>query len=207
MFRLRLLAALLVALSMGVSASAQQTGDQGNTGDQTGGAAGGETGIGTLDPEEAFSNVDRGDAVGATGETGTGFSDLSAANGGAGGLGGLGGFGGFGGGGGLGGLGGLFGGFNTGNTQSTQPAIRTRLRSAVQVAPRTPATVQRSATLRFRNLATRPELRGVGVRMEGRKAILTGQVVSDRHRRMSELLMQLEPGVREIDNQLTVVPQ
>lgn len=207
MFRFRFSAALLIAMSFGVTASAQQAGgdDQGSTGNT--GTGTGDSNFGTLNPDEAFSAVERGDTVGATSETGTGFSDLSVANGGGGGLGGLGGFGGFGGGG-LGGLGGLFGGgFNNGNNQSSQPAIRTRLRSAVQVAARTPSVVQRSAMMRFRNLATRPELRGVGVRMEGRKAILTGQVGSERDRRMSELLMQLEPGVREIDNQLTVAPQ
>lgn len=192
-------------------------GTTGGTSGQTGGTTGGSTGIGspttsgaggTLDPDAAFSQVERAETVGATGGTGSGFSQLSVGNqGGAGGTGGLGGFRGLGGGGigGLGGLSSLFGGLNT-QGQATKPAIRTRLRSAVQVERRAPAVIQSQVGERFASLA-RPELQGVNVTVEGRKGILTGVVQSDRHRRMSELLLRLEPGINEIENRLEVAAE
>ena len=48
-------------------------------------------------------------------------------------------------------------------------------------------------------------LRGIRVTMEGRTAVLTGQVSTERERRMSQLLVQLEPGVRQVDNRISVV--
>ena len=153
--------------------------------------------------EAAFSAVERGDAVGSTGGTGTGFSELSVGNQG-GGAGGLGGFRGLSGGGlgGLGGLSSLFGGLNS-QQQTTKPAIRTRLRSAVLYEPYPPERVERQVGQRFRSLS-QPAMRGVRVTMEGRKGILTGVVESERHQRMSEMLLRLEPGVREVDNQLRI---
>jgi hypothetical protein len=203
---LRSSAALLFLCLWTVSASAQQNG-------QTGGDGGTDTGTGTaapattLDAETAFSAIERGDTIGSTDSTGRGFSDASAATGGGGGGGGagLGGLGGFGGGG-FGGLGNLFGNFNTGG-QSTKPAIRTRMRSAINVQATPPARVQQIATLRFRSLATQPQLRGIQVAMQGKTAVISGVVSSDRDRRMSELLMRLEPGVQRVDNQVVVSPQ
>jgi hypothetical protein len=40
--------------------------------------------------------------------------------------------------------------------------------------------------------------------MDGATAILTGTAASEKDRRMSELLMRLEPGVRRIDNQVVI---
>jgi hypothetical protein len=201
-FLVRSSAALLFLCLWTASVSAQQNG-------QTGGdAADGGTGTGlatTLDADTAFSAIDRGDTIGSTASTGQGFSDASAATGGGGG-GGLGGLGGFGGGG-FGGLGNLFGNFNTGAGQSTKPAIRTRMRSAINVQATPPARVQQIATLRFRSLATQPQLRGIQVSMQGKTAVISGVVSSDRDRRMSELLMRLEPGVQRVDNQVVVALQ
>jgi hypothetical protein len=203
---LRSSAAFLFLCLWTASASAQQNGQTGgDTGD-----GGADTGTGTsapattLDAETAFSAIERGDTIGSTDSTGRGFSNASAATGGGGG-GGLGGQGGFGGGG-FGGLGNLFGNFNTGG-QSTKPAIRTRMRSAINVQATPPARVQQIATLRFRSLATQPQLRGIQVAMQGKTAVISGVVSSDRDRRMSELLMRLEPGVQRVDNQVVVSPQ
>jgi hypothetical protein len=44
----------------------------------------------------------------------------------------------------------------------------------------------------------------MNVTMEGRRAVVTGVVADDRQRRMSELLLRLEPGVSEIDNRIEV---
>ena len=210
---LRFSAALLLTLAMTVAVSAQQ-GDQttgGTTGTTTGTTG---TGIGTagtgslgvLDADQVFSGIERGDTVGSTANTGAGFTAVDANAGGAGGN-RAGGLGGFGGGGGLGGLGALFG-LGGGGGQTTQrPAIRTRLRSAINVQLNSPATVQRAATRRFRTLSSQPQMRGINVSMQGKTAVISGVVGSDRDRRMSELLMRLEPGVGRVDNQVIVIPQ
>ena len=155
-----------------------------------------------------FENVDRSGGIGATAQTGAGFSEVSAATGGtntgartSGGAGG--GFGGFGGG--FGGLGNFFSAFNGGGGQASKTAVRTRLRSAIDVAPRPPQVVQEMATDRFKQISGMTALRGIRVTMEGRTAVLTGQVSTERERRMSQLLVQLEPGVRQVDNRISVV--
>jgi hypothetical protein len=199
---LRFSAALVLTLAMSISVSGQQA-DQ--TGGQTGTGTGDAGGFGTLDPDAIFSGIERGDAVGSTGSTGTGFSDVDAnAGGGRGAAGGIGGFGG----GGLGGLGALFGlGGGGAASTTTRPAIRTRLRSAINVQLTSPAVVQNVATQRFRSLPNQPQLRGINVSMQGKTAVISGVVRTERDRRMSELLMRLEPGVGSVDNRVTVMPQ
>ena len=158
----------------------------------------------TGDPFEAsaaeaeFSNVDRSGGVGSAAASSVGRAEAGGAAASSGG-----GFGGFGGGG-FGGLGGLFNAFNNGGGQAAKPAIRTHLRSAIEIAPRSPQMVQRSATERFTQLAGKPSLRGIRVRMQGRTAVLTGSVASERDRRMSQLLVQLEPGVRQVENRIVI---
>lgn len=156
----------------------------------------------TSETDAEFLNVDRSGGIGSAAAITVGASNASGTNSSTGG----GGFGGGGfGGGGFGGLGSLFNAFNNGGGQATQSAIRTRLRSAIEVAPRSPQLVQQVATERFMNVAGKPSLRGIRVRMEGRTAILIGTVASERDRRMSQLLVQLEPGVRKVENKIVVV--
>jgi hypothetical protein len=147
---------------------------------------------------EEFSNVDRSGGVGSAAASSVGRSEAGGAAGASGG-----GFGAFGGGG-FGGLGSLFNSFNNGGGQAVQPSIRTRLRSAIEITPRSPLMVQQAATERFAQLAGKPSLRGIRVRMEGRTAVLTGSVANERDRRMSQLLVQLEPGVRQVENRIVV---
>jgi hypothetical protein len=163
----------------------------------------------SLDPDAVFTEVERGEAVGSTANTGAGFSDLSVSptTGAAGARGGIGGLGGLGGGigGGFGALGNLFGGLGRGTTQSAKPVLRTRLRSGISVPPTSPAQVQRVASQRFRRLpSSQSQLRGINVTMQGRTAVIRGQVSTERDRRMSEMLMRLEPGVSAVDNQVVV---
>ena len=187
------------------SAQAQQT----DTIDQAAGAgtdAGQVGGItGALTPDEAFSEVARDETVGASADTVRGFSDASAATttqgGGFGGLGG-----GLGGLGGLGGFGNLFGGGGVGGSQVTQPAIRTRLRSAVNVAPRTMSDVQYHANRTLQSLPYSQRMPGVHVNVHQGTAVIRGTVTNNHDRRMSELLMRLEPGVRRVQNQVIVQP-
>lgn len=212
---LRLFSVFAVVCTLSATGFAQQGGDGGGGGDVGGGGdaafeaavsgASGNTGEGgtefsTLDADTAFAAIDRGDTVG--GNTATVGREDGGGGGAGGGFGGLGGGGGFGG---LGGLGGLFG-FGQTPAQTTERPIRTRLRSAIKVAPMPTAELQRNAISRFRSLPSTPALRGVNVVVRDRTAILTGVVASDGDRRMSELLMRLEPGIRTVENQVTVSP-
>jgi len=193
MTRLQIPAALLFVFALVSTVSAQDTSGQD-----------GSDAFDSSASDEIFSGVERSDTIGSTGDTGAGFSSLSAATGAGttGGRASTGGIGSFGGG--FGGLGGLFNAFNTGGAQSAQPAIRTRLRSAVEVAPLAPALVQQTATDRFRQLVGKPSLRGIKVKMQDRTAILSGTVATERDRRMSQLLVQLEPGVSKVENRIVV---
>ena len=184
----------IMALLLTVSANAQQ--DQGDGGGAAGGTGGPATGGATLSTDvdtSAFEDLQR-----------SGEGDGEGNN-----LGGAGGFGGFGGGGfgggGFGGLGNLFGNRGFGNTnQSTTPSIRTRLRSAIDVAPMPQQRVESNANQRFVRIPRQQGISNVGVNVVGRTAILRGAVSSERERRMSELLMRLEPGVSTIQNEIVV---
>lgn len=194
------IAILLFAVALLTNPSSAQT-TSGTTGNTTIGQP--TTTGGSLDADAAFSQVERGDTVGATGATGAGFSSAGASTGTTGR--GTVSFGGFGGGlGGLGGLQSLFGGLG-GQAQNSQPAIRTRLRAAIDVERPAMPVVEQRVVNRFQQL-TRPQFKTVTVKVVEGRGILTGVVASQRDRRMSELLLRLEPGVREIDNQLTVQP-
>ena len=212
---------VLALFSLGAhSAQAQLTQDGGATGGTTGGTGGitatagtggsTNTGQGTsmadLSTEvdtSAFATIDRGATIGGTTEVGFGLG--SEAGGGARSTGGIGG-GGLGAFGGLGGLNSLFGGGLGGSAQSSKPIIRTRIRSAIQVDPIPPARVQQTATTRLRKLPLQRNLAGVNVQMFGRTAVVSGTVGSERDRRMTELLLRLEPGVSKVDNRVVVSP-
>ena len=134
------------------------------------------------------------------------------------------GFGGFGGGGGgLGAaFGNLFGGGNAaGGNNSTQP-IRTRMRAAIERSPI--ARVNGldpgiAAINRLRNASdlspttmTAPGYPSQGrydrvnVQVQNRTAILTGEVTTEADRRMSHLMMRLEPGISNVQNRIRLAP-
>jgi hypothetical protein len=140
--------------------------------------------------------------------------------GGIGGLGGgLGGLGGFGGGlggfgGGLGGFGGGFGGigFNSVNQATRQQGnqfqtpFRSKLRVDVQYTAPTATQVSRRFSGRLTRIPQLSEtLRGVEARLtpEG-VLVLTGEVATARDRDLAERMATLEPGVDQIQNELTV---
>ena len=218
------IATLLALCSLGAhTAQAQLTSDGGATGGTgiTGGTTGGitaaagtggsaNTGQGTANVElstevdtSAFDLIDRGSTIGGTTEVGFGLASQSA--GGARSTGGIGG-GGLGAFGGLGGLNSLFGGGLGGSGQSSKPIIRTRIRSAIQIDPIPPARVQQTATTRLQKLPLQRKLAGVNVQMIGRTAVVSGTVGSESDRRMTELLLRLEPGVSKVDNRVVVSP-
>ncbi len=177
----------------------------GTTGDSSAlGAEGGSAALSTEVDTSAFSSIERGDTIGTA--TVSGFG-LAAENGGANtGLGGIGGggLGAFGGLGGLGGLSNLFGG-GLGGAQASKPIIRTRIRSAIKVAPMPPTMVQQQASMRLGQITGEREFRGLNVQMIGRTAVLTGTVAEESDRRMSELLLRLEPGISKVDNRVVVL--
>jgi hypothetical protein len=192
-----------------VSAHAQFGDDQGQDSGDAGSNGSGDNGDGTgLDAAEAFSGLQRGNEVGVTENTGKGFSDSSVAPPTAGGGnvtpggigGGLGGFGG------VGGFGSQFDSANGSAAEALAPVIRTRLRSAIRVQPRPPMQVQRIATGRFRSYPNRSRLGGITISMQGRTAVLEGTVGIESDRRMSHLLMRLEPGVSQVENRVVVGP-
>ncbi|MDV6032280.1 MAG: BON domain-containing protein [Phycisphaera sp. RhM] len=149
-----------------------------------------------------FEGIERGDSIGTA--TNQGFGVVAEAGGTAGRTAGGAGGGGFGGGG-LGGLFGALGGAFGGQGTSTQkPIIRVRLRSAIEVPPRPTTEIQQSARRTLNRLPPSSRIRGVNVTMDGRTAVLTGSVASEKDRRMSELLMRLEPGVNQVDNRVVV---
>ncbi|NND99827.1 MAG: BON domain-containing protein [Pirellulaceae bacterium] len=179
-------------------------GTTGATGGTTGAAAGtgGGAAINTVPDTSAFDSIDRGTSIGGATTTGFGLGAQAATGAGGRATGG----GGFGGLGGLGGFANLFGGA-TGLGQSTKPLIRTRLRSAITVAPMPAQQVQFNANRRIVQLPPSRNMSNVNVSISGRTATINGTVANDRDRRMTELLMRLEPGITDIQNNTVIGPQ
>lgn len=201
--------------------------NQSNTSRQSDTSAAGGTGADSLSISEGFQ-VERTGVVGESTTAPAGANAASAAaestgiadGGRTGGLGGLGG-----GGGGLGAaFGNLFGNANSQSSNNSTPPIRTRIRVAVDLVPTmgiAPSTAGAIATTRLRQSSSlqpsglvRDPYRGAGagrydgvdVQIQGRTAVLTGQVRTEADRRMSHLMMQLEPGVSEVQNRIQLSP-
>lgn len=106
----------------------------------------------------------------------------------------------------MGGFGGFnpFGGSQVGDPSQDSRSIRTRLTSGVNTLPPPPRAVGASVTNRLASLSGNRRFAGVNVQMEGRTAILIGQVATEEDRRMARLMVRLEPGVSEVDNRLQV---
>lgn len=214
-----LVAAMLVSAALATPSFAQGTQQTGGTAQQQEGAIGGIT------PDQAFSSgVERTGVVGQSataapvGASAASNAGASTAGGGRNAFGG--GFG--------GGFGAAFGNLfnnNNANSSNSTPPIRTRLRSRVEL----PAGVMQSrlprqavAENRFRTAGTlKPRTdassgasfgtaanaySGVNVQIQDQTAILNGTVANESDRRMSELLMRLEPGVAKVQNRISVSP-
>ncbi|MFG0254345.1 MAG: BON domain-containing protein [Rhodopirellula sp. JB053] len=209
-------AVLAVAASTTPAFAQQQNTDQTNQQEAGGG----------LTPDQAFSGgIERTGVVGQSTASPVGASAASPA--GATGTGAAGGRSTFGGGFG-GGLGAAFGNLfnnNANSSSNSTPPIRTRLRSGVQIPAGTMSNRvprQISAQSRFQAAGTlqpRGEglagvaggyagnpYSGVNVQLQNGTAVLQGNVASEKDRRMSELLMRLEPGVSSVQNRISVAP-
>lgn len=198
-----LVGVLLLASDVRAQGDNTNTGTGTTTQSSTGGTAGRFTGA-EVDMS-AFEGIERSDTIGTSTTQGFGVVGESTASGGAarGAAGGGGGLGG-----GLGGLGGLFGAlggaFGGQGAATTKPTIRVRLRSAIELPPRPEGMLEQSAQQVLAVAPPRSGVQGVNVTMDGNTAILTGVVAREKDRRMSELLIRLEPGVRSVENRVEV---
>lgn len=208
------------------------TGGAGSGGGVGGGTENAAAG-GTINGNERFLRENRqGAFVGGDSADNTALRSQGA-NGAAGGMNGMGGMGGMNGLGGLGqnrlgqnGLGGLgqnrlgqngFGGLNgmNGTNNASRGSISRATRGgreyAVKLIPDFEfdrpegSALQTTVVKRLAQSSALKKLPGVDVAMDGRTAVLSGAVPSDRDRKLIEAIVKLEPGVSEVDNQLTVV--
>ena len=197
--------------TVGSNGGFNQFGNTNQTGTgTTGGATLDQSGLATVAVNTRIEPVTRGRNVGTTQSTGAGFSTVTAAPGvGAGSaarstnsLGGFGGASNFGG----------LGGFNNpaglgASTVGTTPAIRTRLRSAIVLPTRSGGALVATAPRIRASPTVARRYAGVTPSRSGGTTVLSGTVATERDRRMSQLLLSLEPGVRRIDNRIRVAPQ
>lgn len=180
----------------------------GQGGGQAGG--GGGTGIGavggTTEPSGAITGELSRSADRMLSDAGE-----QAGTAGAAGLGGLRGIGGMGGMGmGMGGFGGMspFGASPFGaNTAAQTPSVRVRLRGDIQVPAQPPLAVQSRVQRQvLGNSPIRRRVNGMSVSVLDGVATISGTARSEQDRRMAELVLRLEPGVRQINNQIVVAP-
>jgi hypothetical protein len=113
---------------------------------------------------------------------------------------------------GMGGMGAMGGGmgafgaspFGAGGAAAQPPSIRTRLRADIQIPPQQ-IQVNQARVQRQINAAPMQRLvNGFSVSIRDGVATMVGTAPTERDRRMAELVLRLEPGVRQINNQIVV---
>ena len=192
-----------------------RTGQGGSTGQTRGGGGGGQTGGGGTGIGAVGGTTEPSGAV--TGEISRSadrvLSDAGAQAGGAGaaGRGGMGGIGGMGGMGmGMGGFGGMspFGASPFGaSSAAATPNVRVRLRGDIQVPVQPPLAVQSRVQRQvLNNSPIRRRVNGMSVSILDGVATISGTANTEQDRRMAELVLRLEPGVRQINNQIVIAP-
>jgi hypothetical protein len=176
-----------------------------------GGATGGVGGLGGATGVGGFGGGGlTGGIGGGLGGIGGGLGGIGGGLGGIGGRGGLGGgIGGFGGGlGGIGGMnqGGLGGGrFGGGmNQNQTRSAVKMLLKPQVQVTPLTAPQKTAQVQGRLSRLRLPEQFRNVQVTVDGRKAIVSGQVNSAADLEFISRLLKLEPGIDAVESRLSL---
>lgn len=87
--------------------------------------------------------------------------------------------------------------------------VRPRQRIAFSYPQRSGRSIQQSLATRLARISLRqPGLQGINVTMqEDGVAVLRGQVGSEEDRRLAAIMVRLEPGVRSVQNELSVAPQ
>ena len=107
-------------------------------------------------------------------------------------------------GGGFGGMGRGMGGFGMQNQNDPKMSLRIPFRIGFTVNRAAPELVQSRAQTRLQRIPALAKYVGVTVQMDGRTAVLYGTVGTERDKRLVELVLRLEPGIRTIENELTV---
>lgn len=97
--------------------------------------------------------------------------------------------------------------FGANNAANNQRQVRTRLQGQVEI----PAAMQQASELRTQQQVqvaapVRRLVNGYDVSVDSGVATITGVASTEKDRRMAELLLKLEPGVRSVDNQIVVAP-
>jgi osmotically-inducible protein OsmY len=93
---------------------------------------------------------------------------------------------------------------NQGQGANSKKSIRPQLRVAFD-SPRPKADVTtKNLSVRLDNFSKRSGLNGVDVVVDAGKVTLRGQVDTEESRRLAGMLVGLEPGVRSVQNDLTV---
>ncbi len=115
--------------------------------------------------------------------------------------------------GGRGGFGGGFGGWrrtrgiwrhnNNQNAQS-ETKVRAVLRIGFPVEGRTSSATAQMVNQRFSNMPLPPSLANVKITMEGRTAVLRGQIDAVEDGKLVENLLSLEPGIDGVKNELVI---
>jgi osmotically-inducible protein OsmY len=88
------------------------------------------------------------------------------------------------------------------STRSIRPQLKVAFKSPSPIS----ATMQKKLNVRFDGLSKREGMGGVNVDVNGGKVTLRGQVDSEDSRKLAAMLVSLEPGVRSVQNDLTVNP-
>jgi hypothetical protein len=91
------------------------------------------------------------------------------------------------------------------NDSSQRPPVRIHLRVGFEPVRPHPTVVATTVSANLERTLVRHGIDRPDVTVEGSKAILRGAVVDEEARRLVERLVALEPGVSEIDNQITIV--
>ena len=146
--------------------------------------------------------------IGPSSNAGGGGLGGGALGGLGGGLGGLGG-GGLGGIGGLGGLGGGLGRNQAGRgnqAQGGKGSFRATVRPDIAVDPQRVGNLSGQLQNRMSRVPLPERFRGAKVSIEDGQVVLRGHVSNEADKRMMERLIQLEPGVNSVRNELNVAP-
>ena len=90
------------------------------------------------------------------------------------------------------------------NNAAAQPKVRLRLQGQVEV----PAQQRQAALVRnqqqLRNSQVRRLVNGFDVSFDQGVATINGVAATAKDKRMAELMLKLEPGVRQVDNRIVV---
>jgi len=95
---------------------------------------------------------------------------------------------------------------NTGRRAANQTGVRTSLRLGFTPLPPTPARVGSSLASRLENLPHIQNRSSMEVTIEEGTAVLRGQVATEHDRMLAGRLAMLEPGIRQVRNELTIAP-